>query len=189
MSWRRLRQFRVRFRGRGGSWLALAGQVIAVIGLPLPPVSAKDLSKPFLCQHRACGCLSASSYWTSCCCFSAGARVAWAREHGVEPPNELVAEAEDAEDRDEREQSKPGCCTKPTDETTQAQTKSTRWLLIVQAKRCQGPAGEADATPACPPGLPVVWRYEWTVTGLAPSITLAPVDGNVPPPNPPPRSI
>ena len=49
---RRLSIFRVHFRGRGGSWLALLGQVIALIGLPLPVAAAKDLSNPFPCQHR-----------------------------------------------------------------------------------------------------------------------------------------
>src|SRR6266700_1172453 len=91
---RRLSIFRVHFRGRGGSWLALLGQVIALVGLPLPVAAAKDLSNPFPCQHRACGCLSAADCWKSCCCFSASQRVAWAHDHDVEPPAALVEEAE-----------------------------------------------------------------------------------------------
>jgi hypothetical protein len=113
----RLRYCRFRLRGRGGAWLALLGQVIAVVGLPLPPASAKDVSSPFPCQQRVCGCMTASDCWKSCCCFTAGQRVQWAREHDAEVPAELV---EDAEEEcascvaPEEEHSESCCTTKET---------------------------------------------------------------------------
>lgn len=39
----------------------------------------KDFSKPFPCQHRACGCRSAEQCSRSCCCFSPAQKLAWER--------------------------------------------------------------------------------------------------------------
>ncbi len=198
MSGRRLSIFRVHLRGRGGSWLALLGQLIAVIGLPLPRASAKDLSKPFPCMHRACGCLSAADCWKSCCCFSAGERVAWAREHEVEPPAALVEEAA-------REavccHGTGQCCshgggctehkTKPTQKPSPGKTNSAspiRWLLVIQANRCKGIGnGMSDLSHAAPPAPPLVWHYDWTPAGPVDSCQIAPLAISPQPVLPPPR--
>src|SRR5437763_16067679 len=90
-------------RKRPAAWLALAGQWAALCGLPLPSVSAKDVSSPFPCQQRRCGCMRAADCWSHCCCFSAGERLAWAREHEVEVPDSLVEQAQS-------EGQKPGAC-------------------------------------------------------------------------------
>src|SRR5690242_17590056 len=89
---------------RPASWLALVGQFIALFGLPLPPVSAKDASNPFPCQHHCCGCMSAAECWDHCCCFSAAERLAWARQHHATVPASLVEEVR------ESRHAKPGDC-------------------------------------------------------------------------------
>ena len=150
---RRLRYFRFHFRGRGGTWLALLGQVIAVVGLPLPAAGAKDQSRPFPCQHRACGCLSAGDCWTSCCCFTAAQRIAWAEQHDAEPPQSLFEQARqetsghDCCDDDNcpecpDTQPKP-CCTQhsqPPAKLEATGAKAPGWLLVIQARRCLGAA-------------------------------------------------
>lgn len=62
--------------------------VLLVALFPLPVISVpshavKDLSTPFPCQHRRCGCMSAAQCKKKCCCFSAEQKVAWAKKNGV----------------------------------------------------------------------------------------------------------
>jgi hypothetical protein len=195
---RRLRYFRFHFRGRGGSWLALVGQVIAVVGLPLPTVSAKDLSRPFPCQGRACGCLSAGDCWTSCCCFTAAQRVAWAQEHEAEVPQTLVQEAEqeavvvDCGDGECGGVERKPCCTKHSQPPTKPKTtaaKPTGWLLVIQARRCQGAASdEGDVAPTVSPAAPHVWRYEWIFVTSLPVVSATVETVSHLPPAPPPRA-
>jgi|GEM_PF-1026043 len=84
---------------------ALVGFVTANLGLPLiVPVAgivtaesgggSKDKSKPFPCQDRPCGCMSADACMRSCCCFTPKQRLDWARAHNVEPIPELIAAVE-----------------------------------------------------------------------------------------------
>ena len=64
---------------------------------PLPidwrPGNQKDLSSPFPCQHRACGCRSAEQCWKKCCCFSNSQKLAWAKEHRVDVPSYVMLAA------------------------------------------------------------------------------------------------
>lgn len=53
----------------------------------------KDLSAPFPCQNRPCGCLSAEQCWRECCCFTNAQKVAWARKNRVTPPQYVVEAA------------------------------------------------------------------------------------------------
>src|SRR4249920_2147204 len=84
-------------RRRPAGWLALVGQLAALFGLPMPVLSAKDLSSPFPCQHRQCGCMRAADCWNHCCCFSAQERLAWARAHQADVPESLVDQARQSE--------------------------------------------------------------------------------------------
>ncbi len=75
----------------------LVGFLVANTGLPVVrPVAprGKDKSKPFLCQDRPCGCMSADECLRGCCCFTARQRLAWAKENNIEPPAELIAAAD-----------------------------------------------------------------------------------------------
>ena len=54
---------------------------------------SKDLSQPFPCQDRACGCRSAAQCWQKCCCFTNSEKVAWARKKKISLPKFVVAAA------------------------------------------------------------------------------------------------
>lgn len=97
----RYRCRRNRFAICGARWLAAALYLVVAAGVPLPSVGlvvingdiAKDSSQAFPCQHSRCGCASAQQCWRSCCCHSLRDRLAWAREHGVTPPDFAIAQA------------------------------------------------------------------------------------------------
>lgn len=98
--------------------LLVVNQFAVASGLPLPVSAAmnaavkKDLSKPFPCMNRACGCLNADQCWHSCCCFTMREKLAWAAENGVEPP-EFVREAAAREalaDASNAGHEPEGCC-------------------------------------------------------------------------------
>lgn len=74
---------------------AIIGMVVCyslvMFGVPLPEsVSDRDTGQPFPCQDHRCGCDSAEQCWQSCCCFTLGQRLAWARRNDVTPPEFVV---------------------------------------------------------------------------------------------------
>lgn len=69
--------------------------VIFPVSWPAAQPQEKDLSEPFPCQNRPCGCRSAKQCWKKCCCFSHQQKVAWAKEHGVTIPLTQSADAKD----------------------------------------------------------------------------------------------
>jgi len=187
---RRLASTVTHLRNHAASWLALIGQICALVGLPMPAVSAKDLSQPFPCQHRVCGCLNAADCWKNCCCFSARARVAWAEENGVVPPESLVEEAqhEDAVPT----QCKTCCAAKKSNIVKKllpaAASPPVRWQLAIQAMRCQGGFGdEGRPMPSYPPSRPVLWCFAWIADSEIPISTETPFMLTSLPLLPPPR--
>lgn len=69
--------------------LLITNQFAVASGLPIPvPVATlrKDLSKPFPCMNRPCGCQNADQCWHECCCFTMREKLAWAEANGIEPP-------------------------------------------------------------------------------------------------------
>lgn len=86
-------------RSRCRSWIgrvAAAWYLVVAIGLPIatPASGGKDVSRPFLCMHRQCGCMNAEQCYRSCCCHTAAERLAFAHRQGDVPPPELLAAAE-----------------------------------------------------------------------------------------------
>ena len=59
------------------------------ISMPVLGSSGKDLSVPFPCMHRACGCRSAAECWKSCCCTTKAERIAFAKSHAVAIPKDV----------------------------------------------------------------------------------------------------
>jgi hypothetical protein len=59
------------------------------ISMPVLGSNGKDLSIPFPCMHRACGCRSAAECWKSCCCTTKAERIAFAKSHGVAIPKDV----------------------------------------------------------------------------------------------------
>lgn len=209
---RRLRLFSTFLRRQLVVWSVLLTYCATIFGVPLPAAPTKDVSTPFPCQHRACGCMNADQCWKSCCCFSARERVAWAREHGVEPGVPVKAaeqpKQEDAEDSCCRETegqtpSKPVVVTKPTcHQPSTSQDKphgstpskprsaktGTVWVLGITARKCGGNATEWSNAPLALPSAVFVftWSFEWLLVGWVSAMHLllegVPATPTVPPP-------
>lgn len=95
---RRIRIGRRRYGRRVGSTLLLVVFLLTAAGVPLPAGRGPQKSgELYPCANCKCGCTSAEQCWRSCCCHTLAERLAWAREHGVEPPAFALAEADSAE--------------------------------------------------------------------------------------------
>jgi hypothetical protein len=82
------------FRLRLARLALLAIYIVTAAGVPLPAGNlAHKSGELFPCSECACGCATAEQCWRSCCCHSLAERMAWAREHGVRPPDFAIAEA------------------------------------------------------------------------------------------------
>src|SRR5215213_11062578 len=76
------------------SAMLVAMYIVTATGIPLPAGKlARKSGELFPCSHCACGCASAEQCWRSCCCHSLAERMAWARVHGVRPPEFAIAMA------------------------------------------------------------------------------------------------
>ena len=62
---------------------ALVAWLLPIPVFSLQPKVGKDRSRPFPCQDRPCGCLSADQCKKQCCCFSSEEKLAWAKRNGV----------------------------------------------------------------------------------------------------------
>ena len=81
-------------RRRSARAALLVAYAITAAGVPLPAGNFAQKSGEFFpCSDCACGCASAEQCWRSCCCHSLAERMAWARVHGVRPPEFAIAEA------------------------------------------------------------------------------------------------
>lgn len=82
-----------RVRQLAGCAVALAF-LLTVLPVPIPVtvsgLSQKDLSQPFPCQNRTCGCCSADQCWKQCCCFTNRQKVTWAAKNNIKPPQFVV---------------------------------------------------------------------------------------------------
>jgi hypothetical protein len=134
---------------RGLVSLALLVSVCASL-FPLPVGwdrrSEKDLSTPFPCQNRPCGCRTADQCWKKCCCFTDSQKVAWAKAQRVRVPEAVVISAK--LECAQSEQQKRGCCRVATSKAPQADARSrvanaeerheTIYVIASLAQQCQG---------------------------------------------------
>lgn len=74
----------------------LAVYVMTATGMPLPLGGRPHSDELYPCSNCACGCATAEQCWRSCCCHTLAERFAWAREHGVIPPDYAIAQAQAA---------------------------------------------------------------------------------------------
>jgi hypothetical protein len=121
--------------------LALVGFLAGTIGVPLPaPLALKDLSQPFPCLLRKCGCMNAAQCWRGCCCFTNKQKVAWAEAHNIELPQFVLAAAK----REAQSCSgKKSCCGKaagPAVAAVAAKKAANPWVVAVEARQCHGAA-------------------------------------------------
>jgi hypothetical protein len=117
-------------------WLVMLQLPIAIPGLGS---NEKDLSIPFPCMHRACGCRSAAQCWKSCCCTTKAERVAFAEEHGIAIPEDVQESMVDVAP------AKRACCSTHAKQSNPSpETKSDReessgdFVVLISAMRCRG---------------------------------------------------
>lgn len=149
--------------------VALVLYALAVAGVPLPVPVVKDISQPFPCAGRACGCVDAATCARACCCQSRADRVAWHRERGLRVPAALTEHAAVA-DTVARGAARPtrSCCAK-RHAPAEPRAASLVGLSAVEAAKCRGQvaAGPSAAPAIVPPAAPLVAaRHEapqWTM--------------------------
>jgi len=191
------------------SVVALAAYLVSAVGLPLPASFKKQRNAAYPCMHHACGCLSAAECWQHCCCFSASEKLAWAREHHVKPPAELLATVAMLESADlprSNTSDKKNCCTARCEhhdddhehehadhgatccDDHDAPGSDSTVVLTLRARTCRG-LGElwclSGAVMPAPPALD--WHFQWNVVewlALAGEPLPSP---DLSPPIPPPR--
>lgn len=81
---------------------------VGTIGLPvlsIPPKSGR-----FPCENGPCGCATADHCWDKCCCHSDVEKLQWAIDHGVKPPDFLVARVGKALALVASAPTRPSCC-------------------------------------------------------------------------------
>ena len=132
------------------SWLCLVAFVLAILPVPLSTsfVSQSAISERFPCEKCACGCKTADKCWRACCCHSHAEKLAWAKKNNVEPPDFVVAVAK----KEQAERIAPvtglstrSCCvgkscstTKTQSSETKVTSKSKRFVIVIDALKCQG---------------------------------------------------
>jgi hypothetical protein len=199
---KRLKRIAARCAGRVVSVSLILALLAGAAGFPVAVPVAKDHSQPFPCQDHACGCSSADECWRHCCCHSNHEKVAWARAHGVNPPQYVV----EASDR-EHQASTPVCChhhcqsclakkAQPQHEepsqavARQSQRGPFKAKLVVGdlAKNCRGLASVWSVLAAALP-VPVGmdFRYDDTVTGRVCNPAVPRLSVELSPPVPPPK--
>ncbi len=199
--------------------LLIACQFLTATGIFVPIAgssSGKDASQPFPCLDRPCGCRNADQCWHHCCCFTMREKVAWARAHGIEPP-EFVCQAAAAEEALESRvadvsteaptatccqaaadlpAAKKSCCccqhAAPSHETPSApirQPATKGWVIGMLAAQCQGygPLGLLSAVPSLPATPPASPLLPLECCDTIRLSSDRPQEVSLPPSVPPPR--
>lgn len=165
----------------------------SLIPLPVGQRVVKDLSQPFPCQQRACGCRSADQCWKKCCCFTNSQKVAWAKAYRVIPPPLVVSAAR--RECSLAAKSAEGCCVTGGSRAVPAAAapaddETTEYLVVVLAQQCQGQPWAWSVLPWAvmpqPEGCSVVAPLVGEKLTLE-SASL--IESGVIPPVPPPRHM
>lgn len=193
--------------------VALIAYLLSIWGVPMPSASeTSDTSTSFICQGHACGCKSADQCWHNCCCFSAAERLAWADSHRVTIPAALkaalVAESHSHAQCGQTDHVAHDCCSQPADtccakeapshdapskslpcgqrlaKRSKANSISVRWVLGIEAQKCQGLSTLWVTSGACLPlQICELWQFDDVASGqieltndLSPSTALSPLE-------------
>jgi hypothetical protein len=201
-------------RQRAIAVVMLLGILVEVAGIPVVSVTKKDHSRPYPCQDRPCGCASADECWHHCCCMNNKEKVAWARTHGVIPPDFVVEAAEREEhqptqvcDRAEGEERAGGshgeehaCCRsrhshhdvaakakRDHDKTVNSEAK-VKLVLSDFARQCSGlPQLILLFSDALPCMASARWRPAEALTGDVIDVARPWASADASPPVPPPK--
>jgi hypothetical protein len=201
MSWRR-KKTRARILRAATALLLAVNHVVVALGLPMPlttpaaesHASAKEM---FPCMNCPCGCRTAEHCWRGCCCYTMTQKLAWAKAHGVTPPDfvRVAAEKESAAaaKREEPAPSCPHCHKKESAVRAQAipeiATSGNKSVSIIKALECRGlgggllaavPALLPRAVPFVPLPPPLLETLSYVTMLLQEAVLLLPT--------PPPRA-
>jgi hypothetical protein len=129
--------------------LTAVALAIATIGIPLHIPFAKEVGELFPCMSCGCGCVNAEVCWRDCCCFSTDQKLAWAREHNVQVPDYLLAQAA------EEAQSQFATCSAKADDLSGVKSCCrARVLAARQASCCSKKSGCRESkSPTFMPGV------------------------------------
>jgi hypothetical protein len=138
------------------STLALLGQLVASVGVPVPIVAAKPSTLPYPCQGKKCGCKTSEACWAgACCCFTMREKLTWAEAHGVNAPahSRAIAAAEDKSVEEEHD-----CCAKakaccPPKKPEPKPSDTFVWLSAMDVQGCQGKPADAIGMMTMPPAI------------------------------------
>lgn len=148
----------------------LAAFLVASVGFPVWSADAgKDLSSPFPCMYRQCGCRNAEQCWRGCCCFTNQEKLAWAKEHGVQVPGYVAAAA--AKEAPAKSasccstKSKSCCSTMSSSGETGKHANTTKVgslkvVSIIEALTCQGHVEQWVAIGAIDVAQPDAWQID-----------------------------
>jgi len=112
----------------------------ASLGVPVALEPQRDTSRPFPCMHHRCGCGSADACWHGCCCMTLAQKLAWAKEHGVTPPDYALAKAEHEEHDAVDAPRSCGSCSRHGCEVAVAKRAGSQIGLVLSEdfRRCNG---------------------------------------------------
>ncbi|MFO0912629.1 MAG: hypothetical protein U0795_06715 [Pirellulales bacterium] len=178
------RCLRLLLPGRSGArpvaGLLLAVYLLLVFGLPFPS-AARTADRPdarYPCEVGRCGCRDAQTCWRNCCCHTPLQRLAWARRHGVTPPeylHQLIAAGLSADAAGNPINSQPStCCSRRSTDSPAATDEHVRGRASCCAAAAELPSSPSavvvigDAALKCrgltvlfgvsTPILPLVWH-------------------------------
>jgi hypothetical protein len=107
--------------------------VVASLGVPVALEPQRETSQPYPCMHHRCGCGSAAACWRGCCCMTHAQKLAWAKEHGVSPPDYALAQVEQ-----EQEKGTGSCGSCADHHVCNSDTKSVAHSTLAEAKNSSG---------------------------------------------------
>jgi hypothetical protein len=168
--------------------ITLGAFLLASVGYPLwSDGEGKDLSQPFPCMYRHCGCRNAQQCWRGCCCFSNKQKLEWAEANNVTPPPYVAAAAE----RETSQPPKASCCsTKKSGSCHSAAAPAAEEVLsltaAIEALTCMSQLEQWVAMGAIDVVRPDQWQLELPFCGRVASVeALYSADGSAPAPPPP----
>jgi hypothetical protein len=197
----RLRRVAARGAKRLFSILLISSLLVGSSGVPVVSRVSKDRSQPFPCQDNPCGCSSAEECWHHCCCHTNRQKVAWANEHGVTPPDFVVAAAEKEGEPAAHTCCHPHGCEKcsakavvhrdSSESAKQSSGKSSlrlRLVLVDLARHCRSlPQFWTLLTVGLPVRIETAWSFDQKIVGNVIDAPVLKWRVELSPPVPPPK--
>lgn len=182
----------MRRRGRDGLlWLSLVCFALTAGGVPLPDAPRLGNSGPYPCQGHHCGC-SAGQCWQSCCCYSMSEKLAWAKAHGVTPPDHVLAAVKVAPPPKAKAKPRSCCASKVACAELEHEHEhdTNNYVLGLEHAKCRGAATHWLTLGAVLPwSPPATFVADITAGEFLPLADDSSLSRTARPLTPPPRSV